>query len=281
MAGTDGPQGVAFGQQPLPGRVAVVAGGGRGIGAAIARTLADAGARVAVMDIDADRAREVSDAIAADGHVALPITIDLRSDEAVRSAFEQVRATLGPVTVLVNNAGGMTQHAAWGELVEWTDDAWDLIVSLNLRYVFLTCRAAIPQMREAGGGTIVNLASISGTVSAPRHAAYGAAKAGIVNLTASLAAELGPDRIRVNAVAPGGILTPASMAIMPPQELERFKASVPLGGPGRPKDVANVVLFFAGPASAHVTGQTLVVDGGATVTYPLKLEVTSVPPRAD
>jgi NAD(P)-dependent dehydrogenase (short-subunit alcohol dehydrogenase family) len=249
----------------LAGRRAVVAGGGRGNGAAIVRALASEGARVAVVDRDPERARTV--ALDAGG---VPITADLRDGDAIIGLVDEAHTALGGIDLLVNNAGGMTAFAPWREVAECPDEDLDLLLDLNLRYVFRLCRAAIPAFRESqAGGAIVNVASLSGLTSSPFHAAYGAAKAGVANLTASLAAELGRDGIRVNGVAPGVISTPANQAILPPEQRDRINASIPLGRPGTPEDVANVVLFLASDLAGYVNGQTLLVDGGATAVYPV------------
>lgn len=255
----------------LHGQVAVVAGAGRGIGAATASALAECGAQVIVVDIDEGRAESVAGEIAADGGKATGVACDITAPDAVDELIGGIPGRFGSLDVVVNNAGGMTAYAAWGDTVDWSLEDWDMIVNRNLRYVFLSCRAAIRTMGENGGGAIVNLSSISGVVSAPRHAAYGAAKAGVVNLTASLAVEAGPLGVRVNAVAPGAILTAANAAVMPEEQIETFRHTIPLGRAGAPEDIANVVAFLASPAAAYVTGQTLLADGGASAVYPLKM----------
>lgn len=255
----------------LADRVALVAGAGRGIGAATANALAQRGAQVVAVDIDEERAQGIASQIVAGGGKATGVACDITMPDAVDELVGGVPGRFGSLDVVVNNAGGMTAYAAWANTVDWSLEDWDMIVNRNLRYVFLTCRAAIRAMADHGGGAIVNVSSISGVVSAPRHSAYGAAKAGVVNLTASLAVEAGPLGIRVNAVAPGAILTAANAAVMPEEQIETFRQTIPLGRAGAPEDIANVVAFLASPASAYVTGQTLLADGGASAVYPLKM----------
>jgi 3-oxoacyl-[acyl-carrier protein] reductase len=255
----------------LTGRTAMVAGAGRGNGAAIATTLARAGARVAVIDIEADRARTVAEEITASGGEAVAVTADVRVADDVRRIVDEMGA-FGGIDVVVCVAGGMYAFHPFRKLVEWSEDVWDDIVERNLRYVFLVCRAAIPVMVEQGrGGSIVLIGSISGMVSSPRHAAYGAAKAGLANLVRSLAVEHGADGIRVNAIAPGAVLTAATSGALTPEVVESYRAQVPLGRPGSPDDVARSVLFLASDLASYVTGQTLIVDGGASVRYPFEL----------
>ncbi|TMK57774.1 MAG: SDR family NAD(P)-dependent oxidoreductase, partial [Actinobacteria bacterium] len=194
----------------LQDQVAVVAGAGRGIGRMTALTLAAAGAAVAVVDVETDRADNVAREIEAAGQRAAAVVAELRDPDDADRVISTATSQLGGLDVLVNVAGGMNVYAPWRPLARWTEDSWDEIQDRNLRYVFLTCRAAIRTMLEQDrGGSIVNITSISGIASAPNHAAYGAAKAGLVNLTKSLAVEYGPQGIRVNAVAPGSVETPA------------------------------------------------------------------------
>jgi 3-oxoacyl-[acyl-carrier protein] reductase len=267
------PSGVAGPWQPgdplLAGKVALVAGGGRGIGEATSRILASAGAAVAVVDVEPERARSVSAAIAASGARSIPLVVDLRDEEQCLRAVEDTVTALGGLDVLVNVAGGMSQVAEWRHLEHWTTEDWDAVVDLNLRYVFWLCRAAIPHMRRRGGGSIVSVASISGVFGSPNHSAYGAAKAGLIQLTKTLALECGRFRIRVNAVSPGAIATPATEATMSAERRGTLARATPLQRPGAPEDIARAVLFFASPMSDYVTGQMLLVDGGIAAKFPL------------
>ena len=253
----------------LAGRVAVVAGGGRGIGEATSRALAAAGAAVAVVDVEPDRAAAVAAAIREAGGTALPLVADLRDEDACAGLITATADGLGGVDVLVNVAGGMTNLAEWRHLEQWSTDEWDRVLHLNLRYVFWLCRAAIPVMTVRGGGSIVNVTSISGVFGAPNHSAYGAAKAGLIHLTKTLAVEHGRAGIRVNAVSPGAVATPATDAVVSAERKATLAAATPLQRPGRPEDIARAVLYFASPMSDYVTGQMLLVDGGISAKFPL------------
>lgn len=242
----------------LDQRVAIVAGGGRGIGEMISRTLAHAGATVVVVDIDESRATALATDLAQSGMKAVPAVSDVRNPTDVARLVARTHEEFGAIDILVNNAGGAMAYVERHPLAQWSEEDWDQIVNRNLRYVFLTCRETIPHMVEAKRGAIVNIASIAGLVSAPQASAYGAAKAGVINLTSSLAVEYGPAGVRVNAVAPGPIATPAASQVVSPENL----AQIPLGRLGAAQDIANAVLFLASDLSSFVTGETLLVDGG-------------------
>jgi NAD(P)-dependent dehydrogenase (short-subunit alcohol dehydrogenase family) len=256
----------------LTGQGAVVAGAGRGIGAAVARTLASAGASVCVIDIELDRAVRVAEDINGAGGRAMATQAELRDPGQVESAIAGAVRDFDGVHVLVNVAGGMHAYAPWRRLADWDEETWDEILDRNLRYVFLTTRAMVRQLLAAGtGGSVVNIASISGETSAPNHTAYGAAKAGLSNLTRTLAVEYGPDQIRFNAVAPGSVATPAVA------DRVTGVGSAPLPRWATPQDIANAVVFLASPLASYVTGQTLLVDGGASAKFPMS---TPSPPGA-
>lgn len=249
----------------LDGKIALVAGGGRGIGQAICERLAGAGALVGVGDISLDRAEETVAAIEARGGSAFAVAGDVRNVADVEAMVSEVQRRGGRIDILVNNAGGAYLYAERLPLAEWSEESWDEIIGRNLRYVFLTCRAVISRMvQQGGGGSIVNVASIDGVVSSPFVSAYGAAKAGVISLTRTLAAEYGEHGIRVNAFAPGYVKTPAAAKSDTPE----MRSRIPLGRPGTIEEAANVALFFASDLSSYVTGQTLLLDGGATVRYP-------------
>jgi 3-oxoacyl-[acyl-carrier protein] reductase len=255
----------------LAGRAAIVAGGGGGgIGAAVSRALASAGAKVAVVDIDPAAARKVCDQVSARGGQALPVVADVREAASATAIVSATRQAFGRIDVLVNVAGGMTAHAEFRPLVDWSEADWDRIVSLNLRYVFLLARAVIPVMIEQGqGGSIVNVTSISGVFGSPNHSAYGAAKAGLIHLTRTLCVEYGRQGIRANAVSPGAIETPATDKALAGAQRSHVSAVTPLGRAGAPGDIARAVLFFASPLASYVSGQMLLVDGGASAIFPL------------
>lgn len=252
----------------LKDRVALVAGGAGGIGEAVTRILAAAGATVAVADFDAGRAKEVSASITAAGGSAAPVQTDLRDEESTVAAVAQAAEAHGGIDILANIAGGMHAHAPWAPVRDWTTEHWDAIVALNLRYVFWTCRAVIPLMEARGGGTIVNVGSVAALSAAPGQSAYGAAKAAVLQLTKTLAVECGPAGIRANAVSPGITLTPPARVAMASETGDAYRAATPTRQLSVPEDLARAVLYFASPMSANVTGQDLTVDGGIGVNFP-------------
>ncbi len=238
----------------LDGLVAVVTGGGSGIGRAIANGLAAFGARVAIWEQHADTC-----AAAADEVVGLGITTDVRDQEQVDAALARTREELGPVSILVNNAGGVF----FSPLLETSQNGWDALLRSNLGHVLLcTQRVASAMVERGDGGSIINVTSIEGTRAAPGYAAYAAAKAGVVNLTKTAALELAPHRIRVNALAPDFTLTDGLATLMPEATLEHASAMVPMGRPGHVDEMAGAAVFLASALSSYVTGQTIHVDGG-------------------
>jgi 3-oxoacyl-[acyl-carrier protein] reductase len=238
----------------LTDRVAVVTGGGSGIGRGIARGLTAFGARVAIWERNADTA-----AAAAEEVGGLGITTDVRESAEVDAALAQTLAELGPVTILVNNAGGVFLSP----LLETSENGWDALYRANLKHVILCTQRVARVMVEAGsGGSIMNVTSIEGVRAAPGYAAYAAAKAGVINFTKTAALELAPLGIRVNALAPDITLTEGMASVAPPGAEERFGFTVPMGRPGHVDEMAGAAVFLAGGLSSYVTGQTIHVDGG-------------------
>jgi 3-oxoacyl-[acyl-carrier protein] reductase len=246
------------------GKHAFVAGVGGGIGGACVRALAGAGARVTCFDVDADVAR---DAARVDGAETISLTGDARRLEDVQAAFDAAAAAFGPVHVAVDVIG----ESRWGRTIDLDDTAWDESFDLVLRHFFNLARVAGKHMAAEGTGAIVAIASVSGLRSAPLHGPYGAAKAGLMSLVRTLAVELASHGVRVNAVAPGSVLTPRVAALMNEERRAESAASIPLGRLARPDDIAQAVAFLASDLASYITGQTLVVDGGATVQFPLSL----------
>jgi len=198
----------------------------------------------------------------------VPVTADIRERAGVQAAVEATVAALGGVDVAVDIVG----EARWGRVLELSDDDWDASFALVLRHVFHLAQLAGRRMVAQGtGGALVSIASVSGLSSAPLHGAYGAAKAGLVALTKTLAVELAASRIRVNSVAPGAVLTPRLLAITTPERREASAKAIPMGRLASPEEIGNAVLFLASDLASYVTGQTLVVDGGAMAQYPLSL----------
>jgi 7-alpha-hydroxysteroid dehydrogenase len=245
----------------LDGTVAVVTGSGRGIGRGIALGLAEAGADVAVTGRRADEVAVVAAEVEARGRRALALPVDLREDGSSERLAQAATHALGPVGVWVNNAGGSDVKTVQ-PLAETSDDTFRSMLEMNLVVAFQGARAAAARMRP--GGCIVNIASGAGMRAAPNTGAYGAAKAGVLNLTLTLAAELAPRGIRVNAVSPGPVPTEAFRNVLDfsDQQLRALAATVPLGRLGTPEDIAAAVLYLASPAAAWVTGQNILVSGG-------------------
>jgi NAD(P)-dependent dehydrogenase (short-subunit alcohol dehydrogenase family) len=244
----------------LDGQVAVVTGSGRGIGRAIALGLADAGADVVVTARRAAEVASVAEEIRARGRRAVELPADLRGDTPDRLAAAAVDE-LGRLDVWVNNAGG-TDDPSVRPLADTSDEQLRDMMELNLVTVLACVRAAVARMSR--GGALVNIASGAGMRAAPGTGAYGASKAAVLNMTATLAAELAPRGIRVNAVSPGMVPTETFFSALglTEEDLPRLAATVPLGRMGTPEDMAAAVLFLAGPAASWVTGQNLLVGGG-------------------
>jgi 3-oxoacyl-[acyl-carrier protein] reductase len=238
-----------------------VAGVGAGIGSACVRAFAEAGASVSCFDLD----REAAEAAAELAESGFACNGDARTLADVQAAFDAAVGARGPVDVAVDVIG----EARWGHTVDLDDAAWDESFDLVLRPFFNLARVAGGHMAARGSGTIVAIASVSGFRSAPRHGPYGAAKAGLMALVRTLAMELAGDGVRVNAVAPGAVLTPRVAEIMDEARQAESAASIPLGRMASPDDIARGVVFLASDLASYVTGQTLVVDGGATVQFPL------------
>ena len=240
----------------LSGRAVLVTGGASGIGAQVVRRFAEQGARVGFLDFDA----AAGAAVAGETGAAF-IACDLRDIAALRAAVAEAGRRLGDITVLVNNAARDDRHAI--ETVE--PDYWDERMATNIRHQFFCAQAVVPMMRRAGGGSIVNLGSVSWMKAQGGMPAYTAAKAAVRGLTRGLARDLGPDRIRVNEVVPGWVYTERQIALWVTPEAEaRSQAQQCLKGRLQPDDIARMVLWLAADDSAMVTAQAFVVDGGGS-----------------
>ena len=245
-------------------RVAIVTGAAQGIGAATARRLAEEGATVAVLDRNGDGADRTAQAIAAAGGSAFGLACDVSSTQSVDEAVAEVAARGGHLDVLVNNAGITRDNL----LFKMDEDDWTTVLQVNLTSVFLMCRAAQKHMVTAKYGRIVNLSSRS-ALGNRGQANYAAAKAGIQGLTATLAIELGPFNVTVNAVAPGYVATPMTAATaervgMSAEDHQKAVAEhTPLRRVAQPEEIASVIAFLASDDASYVSGQTLYVNGGA------------------
>jgi NAD(P)-dependent dehydrogenase (short-subunit alcohol dehydrogenase family) len=242
--------------------VAVVTGAGQGIGLATAWELANQGASVGLLDIYMPLAEEASAALRAKGHRARAFAADVSNAESVRVAMESVVQELGPIRVLVNNAGIAGRAAP---ITELTEEEWDLVMAIDVKSLFLCCRAALPGMIRSGGGAIVNVASVAGKEGNPRMVPYSTAKAGVIGFTKALAKEVTAFNIRVNAVSPAVIDTPI-LKQLTPQQVEYMTSRIPMGRVGRTEEVAAVIGFLASEKASFVTGQCYDVSGGRS-TY--------------
>jgi NAD(P)-dependent dehydrogenase (short-subunit alcohol dehydrogenase family) len=233
----------------------IITGGASGIGAATARMATEHGATVAVLDRDADGAIAVVGPLG--GHA---VAVDVADTDAMAAAVDEAAVELGGVTAVFNNAGVGNLKP----LHAYTEKEWDLLVGVNLKSTWNGIRAAVPHLRATGGGSIVNMASVSGIYPTRGEGPYAAAKAGSIALTRSAALEYGPDNIRVNCVAPGFIRTSLTeFAFENPAWVGPLERRTPLRRAGTAEDVAKVVVFLCSDLAGYVTGQTIVVDGGS------------------
>jgi meso-butanediol dehydrogenase/(S,S)-butanediol dehydrogenase/diacetyl reductase len=243
----------------LLGRLALVTGAGRGNGAAIARGLAAAGAEVIVTDIDKDAARTIADSIVADGGKARGFTLDVTDEESCRTLARDVSLLVGPIRILVNNAGIFLRGNL---LAEDGRQRWDRTMAVNVQGPFNVTMAFVEQLKLTKG-TIVNIASINSYVAAAGAGAYPVSKGALAQFTRALASELAPDGVRVNALAPGLIATAMSEPTRAdPRRLEAFLAHVPMKRAGEPEELAGPVVFLCSDAASYITGAILPVDGG-------------------
>ena len=244
----------------LAGRVAVVTGSGKGIGKAIAVALARDGAKVTIAEMDREAGQAAAEEIQAEGGEAIFVHSDVLDAAQVDRLMAETVKAFGRIDILVNNVGA-TRSTPRKPLLGIDEARWDFIVDLNLKTAFLCCKAAAKYMIEQKSGNIINITSGAGMRAYPGQMPYGAAKAGMINLTHSLAVHLAPDNIRVNAIAPGTIGTPG-MVYLGDTDKRAKKRGVPLGKAGRPEDIAMAAIYLASEASAYVTGFVLPVAGG-------------------
>ena len=244
------------------GKVLFTTGAGSGLAAAVSRRFSAEGGRVAVADLDGDRAAAVAAEL--DGSIAL--TVDAADEDSVRAAVETAARELGRIDCAFNAAG----HADFGPIEEWSLERWNRMLGVHAGGTFLSCKYVLPHMREQGGGSIVNVASIAAITAQPFNAPYGAAKAAIVGFSRQLARDVAPD-IRVNVVAPGRIRT----GMTTPLYIERGGGDfdkgaalaipgIPLGRIGEPREIADPVCFLLSNEASFITGQVIVPDGGET-----------------
>jgi D-xylose 1-dehydrogenase len=243
----------------LAGRVVFITGGGSGIGAAMVEAFAAQGAAVAFVDISEAESKTLTERLGAGGNAPLFIPCDVTNLSALAAAMAETKARLGDIGVLVNNAANDQRHAA----DEVTEDFWDRTIALNLKHQFFAAQEARKQMRERGGGSIVNFSSIVWMAGSPRLSVYATAKAGVVGLTGSLAREFGADNIRVNAIAPGAVITERQRKLWISEvDIKAIIARQCISRVLIAEDVAKLALFLAADDSAMITKQCIVIDAG-------------------
>ena len=245
----------------LRNTVALVTGGGSGIGRAICERFAQEGAQIVAADLRPERAEETAARIAAAGGEAIGLPVDVAKADSVAAMARSAIGRFGRVDILVNNAG----LSVGNDILEISEEEWDLNLNVVLKGVYLCSKALLPGMLERRRGVIINIASVNG-MEALGEAAYSAAKAGMINLTQNMAIRYGDRGVRVNCIAPGTIRTPiwGERVAKDPQVFEKLAAWYPLGRVGQPEDVAHAALFLASDEASWITGVTLPVDGGLT-----------------
>lgn len=240
----------------LNGKVAIVTGGGSGIGRACAVRLAKDGVAVAVWDLNGEGAQGTVDIITGNGGKGLAQVVDCAKSAPIKEALEKVHADLGPVSILVNNAG-MT---GFDPIMTISEDHWDRMMAVNLKGPFLMTQAVLPDMRAAKWGRIVNITSSSIQTGAPAMAHYVASKGGLMGMSKALAIELAEEGITVNMVPPGFIRTP--MLESSPVDIDGYASTMPMKRPGTPEEMAGAVAYLASEEAGYVTGQTISMNGG-------------------
>jgi NAD(P)-dependent dehydrogenase (short-subunit alcohol dehydrogenase family) len=243
----------------LDGQIALVTGGSRGIGKAIAIGLAECGADVAILSRDSNKSSEVLDKIKGAGKKSIAISCDVSKISDISEKIDYISDEFGPINILVNSAGSHVKVPSF----DLTESQWDEVFNTNIKGLFWVCKSVGKRMAEIGGGSIINIASLNGLIPFPDILAYSASKAGVIMLTKSLAGDWGRHGIRVNAIAPGVIPTDLNReALKTPGRKEAVLNKTPMERLGQTEDIVGPAIYLASPASAFVTGQTIVVDGG-------------------
>ncbi len=246
----------------LKGKTALVTGAAQGFGYGIAETFVREGARVAVLDINGDKAKEAAKAI---GRRAFAVTCDVGKAKSVDKAVEKILAKVGRLDIVVNNAGTTHRNKP---MTEVTEEEFDRIFAVNVKSIYLMARATVPHFREHGGGVILNIGSTAGLRPRPGLTWYNGSKGAANLISQSMAVELAPDKIRVNAIAPVAGETPLLATFMgedTPERRKQFTATIPWGRFSTPQDIANAALFLCSDEADMVTGSVLAVDGGRCV----------------
>ncbi|MFN2105002.1 MAG: SDR family NAD(P)-dependent oxidoreductase [Candidatus Promineifilaceae bacterium] len=247
----------------LNGKVALITGASRGIGLAIARAYAAAGAKVALSSRKQDGLDLAAEMIREEGGVALPVAAHSGDSLAVEALVDRVTAEWGGIDILVNNAA---TNPHFGPILTAEESHWDKILDVNVKGYFRVVKACVPAMKARGGGKVINMSSVAGKEPQPMMGIYSVSKAAVIMLTEVLAAELAADNIQVNAIAPGFVKTKFSSVLWQTEEInDALLRSIPQGRMAEPEEIASMALYLASPASDFVTGATFIVDGGQLV----------------
>lgn len=244
----------------LSGKVAIVTGGGRGIGGAIALALARAGADVIPTSRTLSEVQKVVEEIKEMGRVSLAITVDVKDQGQIQGLMDKITKKLGKIDILVNAAG---ISPIFKRAEETREEEWDEIIAVNVKGTFLCCQEAYKRMRDQGGGSIINIASAIGEVGFPRLAPYCVSKAGVIELTKVLALEWADSNIRVNAIAPGWVKTDMTKGVREHEGISKtLLANIPLNRFAEPDEIASAAVYLASEAASYITGAVITVDGG-------------------
>lgn len=248
----------------LAGKVALITGSTKGIGLSIAEHYAQAGARVVISSRKAEVCEQVAESLIARGYEAIAIPCHIGDKKQLEALVERTLSTWGQIDILVCNAA---TNPVYGPLSELSDDAWDKIMDTNVKSTFWLCNMVLPQMAAIGGGSVILLSSIAAIKGNDKIGCYGMSKAAEAALTRNLAVEWGPKNVRVNAIAPGIVVTDFARALVEdPKRKAMVENQTPLRRLGQPQDIAGIAQFLACDASAYMTGQLLVADGGTTIS---------------
>jgi len=247
--------------QKLKGRIALVTGASRGLGKAMAVALASEGAGVALVSRGEAELNQVAAEIQAAGGVAAVFPADVASEEQVLQTESRVRARLGKVSILINNAGLNVRKS----VTDLTPEDWRRVIETNVSSAFLLCRSFVPHMKGQGYGRILNIASVMGSISLPNRTAYSASKAALLGFTRSLALELAEERITVNTISPGLFETELARPVLDNPEIKaQFLANIPLARTGKPEEIGALAVYLCSDDAGYITGSDILIDGGWT-----------------